>query len=91
MIKNSSLSVFVVTHLGEIPFDRDYFAAERETTKEILAFAKTLPSQTFLILNFDDETVREIGDTTNLKTSLSVFRTGPIFGQRYKFEWRHEF
>lgn len=79
LVKGSSLSVLIVTHSGQIPFDRDYFAAERETTKEILDFAKSLPSQVLLVLNFDDETIREIGDVTNLKTCTFGFQEGADF------------
>jgi len=60
LIKNSSLPILVVTHIGDIPFDKDFFAGPREKTKEIIKLAKILPAQGFLILNFDDETAREI-------------------------------
>ena len=79
LIGKSPLSIFVVTHLGEIPFDRDYFAADKEKTKEIEKFAKTLPFSILLILNFDDETVREITDVTNLKTLTFGFQEGAEF------------
>ena len=68
LINQSSLVVLVVTHAGDIPLEQEFFAAEREKTKEILSLAKILPSSNYLVLNFDDETVREIGDLTNLKT-----------------------
>lgn len=74
LVNKSSLAMLVVTHLGEISFDRDYFAADREKTKEILEFAKDLPARSLLILNFDDETVREIADITNLKTCTFGFQ-----------------
>jgi UDP-N-acetylmuramoyl-tripeptide--D-alanyl-D-alanine ligase len=67
-LKSSPLSVLVVTHVGEIPFDRDYFAGEREDLKNTVEVAKNLPSKNYLILNYDDETVREIDDITNLNT-----------------------
>ena len=60
LIKNSSLPILVVTQVGDIPFDKDFFAGEREKTLAIRTLAKTMPAQGFLILNFDDETVREI-------------------------------
>ncbi len=68
LINQSSLVVLVVTHAGDIPLEQEFFAAEREKTKEILSLAKILPASNYLVLNFDDETVREIGDLTNLKT-----------------------
>ncbi len=63
-LKNSSLPVLVVSHLGDIPPDKIFFAGEKN--EKIRKLAKTMPSQGFLVLNFDDETVREIKDVTNL-------------------------
>jgi len=92
LIRNSQLPILVVTHFGDIPFDRDYnpptalppsagpfFAREKEDQKEILNLAKILPSHSPLILNFDDETVREIKDLTNLKTLTFGFQEGADF------------
>lgn len=64
LLRKSRLPVFVITHIGEIPFDKDFFAGEREETIEIRKLAKVLPNRGFLILNFDDETVREIQNET---------------------------
>jgi len=61
-VKKSSLPILVVTHIGDIPFDKDFFAGEKEETIEIRKLAKISPPYGHLILNFDDETVREIGD-----------------------------
>lgn len=69
----SPLFVFVVTHFGEIPSDKDSFAAEKEVAEEALNFAKILPNNAFMVLNFDDKTVREIRDITNLKTCTFGF------------------
>lgn len=66
-VKKSSLPILVVTHIGDIPFDKDFFAGEKEETIEIRKLAKISPPYGHLILNFDDETVREIKDETNLK------------------------
>ena len=59
-LKKSKLPILVVTHIGEIMPDKDFFAGEREETLLIRNLAKVLPSYGYLILNFDDETVREI-------------------------------
>jgi UDP-N-acetylmuramoyl-tripeptide--D-alanyl-D-alanine ligase len=67
LIKNSSLPILVVTHIGDIPPDKDFFAGEKEKTLKIRELAKCLPVYGYLILNFDDETVREIKDETNLR------------------------
>jgi len=64
-LKNSSLPVLVVSHLGDVPPDKIFFAGERN--EKIRALSKTIPAQSYLVLNFDDETVREIKDETNLQ------------------------
>ena len=63
-LKGSSLPILVVTNLGEIPPKDIVFASER--SEEIEKLAKILPPYGYLILNFDDETVREIGDSLNV-------------------------
>ena len=91
LIKNSSLPILVVTHVGDIPFDKDsnppttlpqagpFFAGEREKTLKIRELTKCLPAQGYLILNFDDETVREIKDETNLKELTFGFQVEADF------------
>lgn len=92
LIKHSSLPILVVTHVGDIPFDKpsqvlsnkiwegkDFFAGEIEKTIEIRKLAKSLPSRGYLILNFDDETVREIKDETNLRELSFGFQEGADF------------
>lgn len=60
LIKRSVLPILVLTHFGEIPVDKDFFAADIEQVKEVAKLAELLPAHGRLILNFDDETVREI-------------------------------
>jgi UDP-N-acetylmuramoyl-tripeptide--D-alanyl-D-alanine ligase len=60
LVKKSSRPILVVTRIGDIPFDKDFFAGDRAKTVEIRKLTKILPAHGFLILNFDDETVREI-------------------------------
>lgn len=76
LIKNSSLPILVVTHVGEIPPEQDFFAGEKEDIKEILNLAKILPETGILVLNFDDETVREIKDLTDFKALTFGFQKG---------------
>jgi hypothetical protein len=54
--KKARLLVLVVTHIEE-----------KKKAKEIFALAKALPYNAHLVLNFDDEMVREIDDLTNLR------------------------
>ena len=53
-LKNSSLPILVISSLGEIP------------PLELESLAQLLPSFSYLILNFDDETVRSMGDKLNV-------------------------
>ncbi len=64
LLRKSYLPILVVTHIGEIPPDKDFFAGDRKETLQIRELAKVLPNRGFLILNFDDETVREIQNGT---------------------------
>jgi UDP-N-acetylmuramoyl-tripeptide--D-alanyl-D-alanine ligase len=64
LVTKSSLPILVGTHVGDIPFDKDFFAGNREKTAEIRKLAKILPVPGCLILNFDDETVRELKTET---------------------------
>jgi UDP-N-acetylmuramate-alanine ligase len=74
--KKSSLQVLAVTHSGQISSEADYFAGDRQTAKEIAEFAKTLPAQSFLILNFDDESMKEVSSAVSLKTLTFGFQEG---------------
>jgi len=70
LLKRSQLPILVVTHIGDIPADKDFFAGDRRETLQIRKLAKILPDRAFLILNFDDETVREI-ENESLAHSLT--------------------
>jgi len=62
--KKSKSPVLVVTSTGEIPSDRFSFKGDEKEIAKIKKIAQILPSNGFLILNFDDETVREIKNGT---------------------------
>ena len=79
LVKSSKLPILVVTHVGEIPFDSDFFSGARKETIEIRKLAEIIPSFGYLILNFDDEVVREIDDITNLNTLTFGFQKGADF------------
>jgi len=79
LVKKSSLPILVVTHIGDIPFDKDFFAGDREKTIEIRKLAKILPAQGFLILNFDDETAREIKTESRAHSLTFGFQEGADF------------
>lgn len=90
LLKHSSLPVLVVTHVHEIPFgsrvssagEGNFFAGEKEEkekTKEIRELSKAMPSHGYLILNFDDETVRKVKDEINLQALTFGFHEGVDF------------
>ncbi len=58
LIKNSSLVVLVATNVGEIPEDKEFFAGEEIKVIKIKELAASLPENDYLIVNFDDETIR---------------------------------
>jgi len=63
-IKNSSLPILVVTNVGNIPPEKYFFAGDKEKVSKIKELVKLIPAQGFLVLNFDDETVRELKTET---------------------------
>jgi UDP-N-acetylmuramoyl-tripeptide--D-alanyl-D-alanine ligase len=79
LIKNSSQPILMITHFGEIPPDRDSFLGDKKEVEEILKFIKTMSANGQLILNFDDEAVREIKNSTNLKILTFGFQSGSDF------------
>lgn len=60
LVKKSRLSLLVVTHVGEYHPDREFFAGDIAKTSEVRKLAELLPARGYLILNFDDETVRDV-------------------------------
>ena len=79
LIKNSSLPVLIVTHMGEIPAGRNFFSGEKKGVSLIREAAEVLPPRGYLVLNFDDEVVREIKDK-NIAHSLTYgFQKGADF------------
>lgn len=65
LIKGSSLFVLVVTHVGEPQFERTFFAGEIDRISAILEMVNNLPAFSYLVLNYDDETVREIKEKSS--------------------------
>lgn len=59
-LQRSQLPILLVTHIGEYHPDREFFAGEIDQISEIVKLAEILPPQGHLVLNFDDETVRDL-------------------------------
>ena len=71
LIKHSSLPVLVATHTGEIPQDKILFAGNTEKTIKIRELVISLPFRGFLVLNTDDETVKDLKINNSLTFGLS--------------------
>ena len=55
-------AIGVVTAIGEVPVHVEFFAGPKELAEEKEKLTRGLPADGHAILNFDDETVREMGD-----------------------------
>ncbi|MBU4205020.1 hypothetical protein KKE19_03460 [Patescibacteria group bacterium] len=77
--KLSQLPVLVATHIGVVPEHSDFFAGDKKEAAEIQRFAQLIPPYGFLILNFDDKTIRAIDNATNLKNFTFGFQEGADF------------
>ncbi len=78
LLKNSSLAVLVVTYADEALFGRYFSQTEKELVKEINKLTKIISSG-YLVLNFDNEIVKEIVNNNNLKKISFGFRSGADF------------
>jgi len=63
-IKNSRSAILVVTHIGAYHPEREFFAGEQVEVSDVISLAKILPGYAHLVLNFDDETVRDIKNSS---------------------------
>lgn len=54
-------TIGVVTAIGEVPVHVEFFAGPKELADEKEKLVRSLPSNGHVILNYDDETVREMG------------------------------
>ncbi|MEA3344096.1 MAG: cyanophycin synthetase [Patescibacteria group bacterium] len=79
LLKKSKSPIFIATRMGEMFPGKDFFASEIEETSLMKKIAKILPEQSSLILNFDDETVREIKNTSKASSLTYGFQTGANF------------
>ncbi|KKT17307.1 MAG: UDP-N-acetylmuramoyl-tripeptide-D-alanyl-D-alanine ligase [Parcubacteria group bacterium GW2011_GWB1_43_6] len=68
LLKNSRSVILVATHMGEYEFNKEFFAGQKPDTAFIEELVKNLPAQARLVLNFDDETIRDIKSQTSVST-----------------------
>lgn len=76
LFKNSQNPTLVVTHIGNFSLDKDSFDGQKDEIRETIELVKSLPPQTNLILNFDDEAVRELKKINGLGGLTFGFQNG---------------
>ncbi len=100
-IKKSENPVLVATNSGDIPPDRHFFDGEKKEAELTLKLFAEMAGRGSLVLNFDDETVREIKDKSIIPTftfglqggsdltATDVFlTTDPFFGTNFKLNFK---
>lgn len=80
LIQKSRLPIFVVTNLGEIPSDKDYFEGKEEDAALIKGIIKALSPNGFLVLNYDDGVVRRLKN----ETLANIFSFGFAEGANFR-------
>ena len=78
-VKNSKKPVLLVTNIGEIPPKEEFFVGETRITSQIRKLARDFPLDGNLILNFDDESSREIKEETQAPALTFGFQKGADF------------
>jgi len=100
-MKKSKSPILIAANSGDIPPDRDFFSAEKEEAELALSLAEKMDGKGILVLNFDDETVREMKDRLNIPaftfglqegadfqaTDISL-TTKPFFGTNFKLNFK---
>jgi len=76
LIKRSRQPVLVATHAGEYHPEKEFFAGELSRIAPIKELARVMPSYGYLVLNFDDETVRDLKKETSAHVLTFGFGAG---------------
>lgn len=76
LLKKAGSVILVLTHAGEYHAEKEFFAAEKSGVAVMEKLVGILPKHGKLVLNFDDETIRDIKN----QTSVSALSFG--FGAR---------
>lgn len=74
LLRNSKAPILLVTHIGEILPDRDFFNGDPKDMELVIPLVKALPANAKLAINFDDETVRELKNKTDVSTLTFGFQ-----------------
>ncbi len=96
----SKLPILVITHIGEYHPEKEFFAGDLKDAEEIVDLAKSLPAHGWLVLNYDDEVVRDIhnqscahpltfgmGARADIKISDVVLTQFPDIGTNFKINY----
>ena len=67
LMEKSSFPILIVTNFDDIPVNEIYFASEKEKVEKLNKIIQSLPVFGYLILNHDDETVRELKEKTKAR------------------------
>lgn len=99
-LKRSSFPILVVTHVGDYHPEKEFFAGDMKDIKKIEWAVSSLSPQGHLVLNFDDETVRELKDKSrahpfdfgfglrsDVRASDIVITQFPAPGTNFKFNY----
>ena len=73
LLKNAKSIILVLTRVGEYHTDKEFFAAEKPDIALIEKLIRVLPAQANLVLNFDDETIRDLKNQTSVSTLFFGF------------------
>lgn len=64
ILKNSRTSILVATHVGAFHEEREFFAGSVSDIADAESLAQIMLNSSYLVLNFDDETVRSLREKT---------------------------
>lgn len=100
-VKHARLAILVVTHVGEYHPDKGVFAGELVQVAEAASLAENLPAHSYFVLNFDDETVRDLknrsrahsltfgfGMRADIKATDIVLTQMPALGTNFKINYQ---
>ncbi len=101
LIKHSTLPILVATHAGEYHYEREFFAAKESQVYDLAKLTESLPVRAQLLLNFDDETVRDLknksrahvltfgfGARADIQASDVVLTQSPGLGTNFKINYQ---
>lgn len=99
-LKYSKLPVLAASHIGKYHPEKEVFAGEEQQALEIYKIAEALPFYGYSVLNFDDETIRDIknkskahsltfglGQRADIRATDIVLKQFPNFGTNFKINY----